>query len=61
MMLFRKTLLVARECLFKFADDNILYLAIVLGDEIPITQFFVDLLEVVDGIPKNLNQTFRIF
>lgn len=51
----------AGECLFKFADDNILYLAIVFSDEIPITQLLVDLLEAVDGTPKNLNRDISDF
>lgn len=44
----------AWECAFEFADDNILYLSVVLGDEIPISQFLVDMFETVDGISENL-------
>jgi len=49
---------VIRKRASKLANDNIFYLSIVFGDEIPIAQFRIDMLEAVDGIPNDLEERF---
>lgn len=44
------------KCSFESADYYILYLSVVLGDEVPIAQFLFDMFETVDGISQNLKQ-----